>query len=198
MFKYCGCKLQDKYEGKIEGEIVQRRWASSVQKRCWYHFQCCKDNHSDHLLQQSFFYLLLATNKSDCLFLGLPTKNKFCSCHTFKIYFMLANLNLYHIFLNISWFMYKPSIHSRKRRFVSFLSFFLKFSSLQFDNFFYIIRIIEVHNFRKNYRICLLEDLIQDIIRINLLSKFHSVRFSILEISVFTSFFHIIWIIEGP
>ena len=62
--------------------------------------------------------------------------------------------------------------------------------------FFYIFWIIEVHNFRKNQRICLIEKLIQDIIRISPLSKSHSIQLNISEISVFTSFFYIIRIIE--
>ena len=69
-----------------------------------------------------------------------------------------------------------------------------------FTTFFYIIWIIEVHNFRRNKWIRLIKDLIQDVGKIGPLFEFHSVVFSILEISGFTSFFYtdlnVIWIIE--
>ena len=71
------------------------------------------------------------------------------------------------------------SRHSRKRKLISFLVC---------EFFFYIIRIIEVHNFRTNKRISLIKELIQDISKVGPLSKFHSIRFSISEVRVFTIF----------
>ena len=75
--------------------------------------------------------------------------------------------------------------------FIQLCSVFRKLSGLQ--AFFYIdlniIRIIEVHNFRTNKWIRLIKDLVQDISNISPLFEFHSIVFSISEISWFTSFF---------
>ena len=68
--------------------------------------------------------------------------------------------------------------HSRKRRLISCL--ICKF---------YIIRIIEVYNFRANKWIRLIKDLIQDISKIVPLFELHLIVFNISEISRFMSFF---------
>ena len=64
------------------------------------------------------------------------------------------------------------------------ISRFISFSYIDLK----VIRIIEVHNFRTNKRISLIQDLIQDISNVGPLSKFRLVRFSISEVRIFAIF----------